>query len=398
MEFTGNTHLKPLATSFELDEDLILFTPRSGDLFLLNPTAALIWEGLADGLGLDDIIDTLAAVAGRPREDVVADCDSLIADWHRTGILDGGEPRTAADTVPAKPWWSDEVRATTLPDFQPSRVRDYQLVDFQFRLRTGHSAVDEQVHDLLAHVEAQDSDPAGSTLDVFPRNGQWCMYYNGHLVDRCPEQEGVVPMVHGNLMVAAYRRSQCLVALHAAAVTKNGRGVLLAGVPGSGKSTLTCALLARGFGYCADDTALLTAPPMRVRGVPTRLGLKEGSWPVVRELWPEVDTLPIYRRADGKRVRYLLPQVHLPAARSGKAQTAHVLVFPSYQKDSSTIMRPLRRADALLKLTRSGYDIPDVINEEIVSVMIDWMTSLTCYELQYSDMNEAVEEIGGAVA
>ena len=199
-------------------------------------------------------------------------------------------------------------------------------------------------------------------------------------------------------MVAAYRRSQCLVSLHAAAVTANNKCVLLAGVPGSGKSTLTAALLAKGFGYCADDTALLTEPPIRVRGVPTRLGLKEGSWPVVRELWPELDALAVHQRADGKRIRYLLPDNVMSATPSDAAQTAHVLVFPHYESDSPTVMQRLRRADALLKLAESGYDIPEVINGDVVATLIDWMTSLDCYELHYSDIQEAVDEIAGAIA
>ena len=64
--------------------------------------------------------------------------------------------------------------------------------------------------------------------------------------------------------------------------------MLLPAISGSGKSTLTAALLAAGFGYCTDDLALLTGEPVRIRPVPTCLGLKRGSWNILAERLPQI--------------------------------------------------------------------------------------------------------------
>ena len=50
-----------------------------------------------------------------------------------------------------------------------------------------------------------------------------------------------------------------LLTLHAAAVGVNGRGVLIVGHGGTGKSTLTCSCLADGFDFVSDDYCLLNA-------------------------------------------------------------------------------------------------------------------------------------------
>ena len=53
----------------------------------------------------------------------------------------------------------------------------------------------------------------------------------------------------------------------------------------------------------------------------------------------------------------------------------------------------VRRADALLRLTEAGYDIPTVINKDIVAQLVDWIAALDCYELVFQDVRDAVEKL-----
>jgi hypothetical protein len=52
-------------------------------------------------------------------------------------------------------------------------------------------------------------------------------------------------------------RSLSIFSLHAAGVTRHGRGVLIVGSPGSGKSTLAIGLVRLGWKYLSDDALLL---------------------------------------------------------------------------------------------------------------------------------------------
>jgi hypothetical protein len=359
-------------------------------MFLMNPTAALIWRGLADGLSPVDVVDALTSVADRPRIDVARECSALISDWRRRGLLADGAraaQRRSSRPEPLAPA-ANPTAAVDPSSFRPVVARTYRCVDFAFRLRTADGPADRAVHEFLDHLRVADQEGAPlSKWDLFFHDGQWLLWQDGRLLDACPP-DGLLPMVHGYLMLSTYRGSECLLALHSAAVFLGPHCMLLAGVPGSGKSTLTAALLASGFGYCADDTVLLTRPPIRVRGIPLRVGLKPGSWAVVNELWPELEDASAYDRADGKRVRYLLPRQAIRPDFSQDARVADILVFPRYEAGRDTSLRGIRRAEALVKLTEAGYDAPR-LNRETVAALVDWMAGIDCYELHYGDLREA---------
>jgi hypothetical protein len=398
MVSAGEESFVPAAVSFELDDELVLFAEHSGELFVLNSTAALIWEGLSQGLSRGEIADALAASAQRAREDLLRDIDALAAQWGALGLTGSGRPATPPASRPRGPfpWWKEEA-SVTAANAQPVVAASYRIVDFSFCLRTPDELAARRVHDAFEHLRVPGGAGSRPTLELFFEEGRWRLEYNGRPIDQCPDSEGLVPMVHGNVMMAACGRSASMVALHAAALGVGGQCVLLAGVPGSGKSTLTAALLARGFGYVADDTVLLTAPPVRVRGVPMRVGLKEGSWSVLDELWPQLSELPVHCRADGKRIRYFLPSPPVSAGGAGDALPAAALVFPRYRAGATTTMKRVRRAQALRKLAEAGYDVGGVLDRNVVRALVEWISGLDCYELVHGDLDEAVAQLAAIV-
>jgi hypothetical protein len=67
------------------------------------------------------------------------------------------------------------------------------------------------------------------------------------------------------------------VALHAGAVSHNGKAMLIAGPTGAGKSSLVAWLIGNGFAYLSDEIGLLFADTMQVLGLPRALVLKPGA-------------------------------------------------------------------------------------------------------------------------
>ena len=68
-----------------------------------------------------------------------------------------------------------------------------------------------------------------------------------------------VPLLGSVLAVASYYRGALVI--HGNALSVGGRGIILIGAKGQGKSTLSAGLVGRGHGVQADDAATVTLPP-----------------------------------------------------------------------------------------------------------------------------------------
>ena len=99
--------------------------------------------------------------------------------------------------------------------------------------------------------------------------------------------------------------------IHGAAVARNGRGIALPAACGSGKTTLTAFLLARGCDYLADDLIALCAPDGRIVPWPMPISIKEGSWKLLTDLYSDLPNFPQYTTKRGNARQFV------PATRVG---------------------------------------------------------------------------------
>ncbi len=64
--------------------------------------------------------------------------------------------------------------------------------------------------------------------------------------------------------------------VHAGCVARNGRGIIIAGNSGMGKTTMTSFLVSRGMGYLSDELAPICRADGTVDPFPLRLGIRPG--------------------------------------------------------------------------------------------------------------------------
>ena len=75
------------AHSFPFEDSLVVARPPIPGLFLLNPTARVVWEYLRDGLDLEQAAGELSAAAGVALEVVRHDIHASVAEWEQQGLL-----------------------------------------------------------------------------------------------------------------------------------------------------------------------------------------------------------------------------------------------------------------------------------------------------------------------
>jgi hypothetical protein len=365
---------------FDCGPDAVLYCEASGEVLVLNDTAAVVCRALARGTPLDDIYRGLAATAQVDEREIERDVSRLVKAWREFASR---RPDAEPDALPPA------ARAVDceLVSAAPHRGR-YRLGDFRFELRSADLADHRAAESVLGHLRDSSDDGAAAVLGLVRQGERRLLIHEGAAIDECQNELAVGPMVHAGTLMLAYTNTRPFAALHAGAVMRNGQCILLPAASGRGKSTLTAALSTAGYEYLTDDFVILTPPPMRVRAIRLGIGLKEGSWPVLADRFPALTELPIHVRADGKRIRYLpMPAGALP----DEPVTVRALVFCEYQPTVETTCRVIRPADALLRLSTAGYDAR--LCEETVRRLVAWICDVPSYELRYGDLDRAIAAI-----
>jgi PqqD family protein of HPr-rel-A system len=80
----------------EIDDEKVVYDPRTGEVHYLNATAALVFE-LCDGSGsVREIAGDLAEAFGLPEDEVVDQVEGLVASLREAGLLAGSVRLRAA--------------------------------------------------------------------------------------------------------------------------------------------------------------------------------------------------------------------------------------------------------------------------------------------------------------
>lgn len=392
VELPATPHFRNDVRGFLLGDELMLFSGASGSLFRANPTSALIWNGLNDGLEWKELIDLLCEAFEKPVEQIATDVEQLISQWQAHGFLESyQESSVVRFGQNNKPTPSLE-HPEPIPVREPNSIETrYRLLDNRIQLRLPSAEEAFRVHPILAHLEAPQSCDCNLYLEVRRGRKQYLLLCDGALLDWCADDWGVAPMIHANLHLLAYERCDHLIGMHAAAVVKKKNCILLPASCGSGKSTLTAALVGSGFQYCSDDMVFLTPKPVMMRPAPLAMGIKSGSWELVEKYHPQLSLLSSHERADGKVIRYLSPPAHAGLkTQTGPLKVTHIL-FPGYREGEKAALSFLTPAQGLCRIAQAGYDVKDGMSEACLEQLVAWIADIPCYEFRYGDLGEAVD-------
>jgi hypothetical protein len=176
--------------------------------------------------------------------------------------------------------------------------------------------------------------------------------------------------------------------LHAACVSRSGKGILLCGQSGAGKSTLAYACARAGWTYTSDDTSYLIndAASPRVIGHSHRARFR----PAARLLFPELEGRPITPRMEGKP-SIEVPIVELPVKHTSAESDVHAVVFLKRHSGSACGLIQQPPGTATSRMRRELYSTGQIRarHEEILGVLWD----IPSYELHYCRLQDGVDAL-----
>jgi hypothetical protein len=167
------------------------------------------------------------------------------------------------------------------------------------------------------------------------------------MVNRCAEDEWLLSHAMLTLPLLETLKRKGLHGLHAAGLSRAGRGLILAGSSGSGKSTLAIALGRADFDVLGDDMLFLRAAEtgLEVRGFADEIDVAEST----AHFFPELRRLPSQARQPGSPKWSFRAEDALGATISYSCVPA-ALVLPSIGQSETSRLEPIGPQEALLAI------------------------------------------------
>jgi hypothetical protein len=225
-------------------------------------------------------------------------------------------------------------------------------------------------------LEAPAPDPDAPHLLVSRRPDGYVVTGGREGISRLGSLEETLVSVRYEVVRQLIEARSDLLWLHAGAVARGGRALLIVGPGGVGKSTLATALLDRGFRYLGDDVAPIDLGTGRVVPFPTAptVWRHPGRWVV-----PEaVTALP---RADVRVTPRSVARAPVGVA---------ALVFPRYVAAGPSAVERCAPGEAALTLLQQSLNFPSH-RETAVRWACQLAAGRPAFRLAYADVGRAVE-------
>ena len=392
-----------------VDESLLVVELNTFEFTLLNGTAAMLWLSLLDQeRALGDLTAILAETSDRPIASTNRDIARILAEWRTLGWLvtdDHGRCfiKSRTDRPPPAPYKivsrDDLENAVSDATLEWRKDMDFMgtPVGVRFLCDAGHVRCDASVRSAtflagLPACETRSENPISCYMTgngLFLRLGYTC-------VQASDVSDALSRMVLWCFYLA-YGETDFLGTFHAAAIGRAQGAILMPGVSGVGKSTLTAYLAGQGWRYGGDDIVGLSRPFGNDKGnlvLPfcSAISVKAGAVSLLDPFYPDLAALPQIHY-DTKSARF--PVVPHAWQMNGDVSTRRIqaIVFPHFGKHLPTELTPLTTSEALLALVGVGYRTGEKMDAVLLHNLFDFLEDTPKYRLEFCDLEAADETL-----
>ncbi len=177
--------------------------------------------------------------------------------------------------------------------------------------------------------------------------------------------------------------------LHAAVLARNGKAVIMPGQPGAGKSTLSAALMLRGWRLLSDEHALIQLDTPKVVPICRPVSLKNESIDIIRSFDSGAVFGPESLDTHKGKVAHLKADLH-PDSHKPEPLDVVSIIFPSYVPGAKTTLTKKTKAEIFMRTAEQSFNY-SLHGLRGFHAMKNLVSVSECSELVYSDLDSAVQ-------
>lgn len=242
------------------------------------------------------------------------------------------------------------------------------FADFHVEIERGRGLrrwLGRQAYFRIDDVEPFEPFPASSALPLFEWGVNWCVAqrFNQHVL------------------------------LHAGTLAIGDRAVVMAATPGAGKSTLSAALMLRGFRLLSDEFGVLDPTTGELLPMLKPVALKNQSIALIKAFSEKAYLGPTFAGTRKGDVAHLAPDGRSVEGLSQPARPA-LVIFPAYREGSALSLESQPKEQAFARLAFNSFNYA-LLGPVAFDAVADLAERCPAFQLTYSRLEDAIECIYG---
>jgi len=272
------------------------------------------------------------------------------------------------------------------------------LPPFQIRVRSPLKSVAEHLE--FFYLDSVKSQPNETFVDfdvqVLPGQGlrRWWHPQARFLLDGVESffplpLAQAAPMLEWGLNWCVASRPLGYLVMHAGMVSRGTGALMMPGVPGAGKSTLTAALcLLDGWHLLSDELAILNPATGLMQPHPRPISLKNASIDLVQD-WPGAQMGRVYYDTrKGSLSHAAVPVV----ARAQQPARVQWVIFPRFEAGAAPQCEEISRVEAFTLISEQSFN-RERMGETGFDALCTLLTGARCYQLVYGSTADALAQV-----